>query len=199
MSEDFLKKIQEQFDNLQKNHDVKPDDNFEDEFQSMFSGLFQELDEEVIKMSKQQTLKYKKISKNSIDPKYNYIDDSGFDLHSTQKMEIPAFGRALVPTGISLEIPESFEVQIRPKSGLAINMGITVLNTPGTIDRGYLGEIKVIVFNTNNYTILIEEGMKIAQAVLCPVLSGKYVKLENVDVLGETERGSNGFGSTGII
>ena len=78
-------------------------------------------------------------------------------------------------------------------------MPLTVLNTPGTVDQGYSGEIKVIIFNTNNSTVTMPKGMKIGQAVLCPVLNGKFVTFENVDELNETDRGSNGFGSTGII
>jgi dUTP pyrophosphatase len=82
--------------------------------------------------------------------------------------------------------------------GLALKQGLTVLNTPGTVDAGYDGEVKVIVYNTNNYTVTIPKGMKIAQAVLCPVLNGKFVTLHEVIELDEKERGSNGFGSTGI-
>ena len=82
---------------------------------------------------------------------------------------------------------------------MAINQGLTVLNTPGTVDQGYSGEIKVIIFNTNNSTVTIPKGMKIGQAVLCPVLNGRYVEFDNVDELNDTDRGSNGFGSTGII
>jgi dUTP pyrophosphatase len=77
-------------------------------------------------------------------------------------------------------------------------MGLTVLNTPGTVDQGYTGEIKVIVFNTNSNSVVIEKGMKIAQGVLCPVVNGKYVKIIEVDYFEETDRKSNGFGSTGI-
>jgi deoxyuridine 5'-triphosphate nucleotidohydrolase len=91
------------------------------------------------------------------------------------------------------------EIQVRTKSGLAINQGLMVLNSPGTVDQGYSGEIKVIIFNTNNTTVTISKGMKVAQAVLCPVLNGKFVDLVEVDTFEETDRGSNGFGSTGII
>ena len=81
---------------------------------------------------------------------------------------------------------------------MALNQGLTVLNTPGTVDSGYNGEIKVIVFNTNNISVQITKGMKIAQAVLCPVICGKYVSLEDVDEIDGKDRGDNGFGSTGI-
>jgi dUTP pyrophosphatase len=129
---------------------------------------------------------------------YNYESDSGFDLYSIEQITIPAFGRALVPTGIVLDIPEGFEVQIRSKSGLALNQGLMVLNSPGTIDQGYIGEIKIILFNTNNHSVIVERGMKVAQAVLANVVSGKYVTLNKIDNVNQKERGSNGFGSTGI-
>jgi len=104
----------------------------------------------------------------------------------------------LIPTGLKFDIPEGTEIQIRPKSGLAINQGIMVLNTPGTVDQGYVGEIKVILFNSSSSNVEIKKGMKVAQAVLCPVFSGKFVNLEVVDDLEDKERGSNGFGSTGL-
>jgi dUTP pyrophosphatase len=129
---------------------------------------------------------------------YNYESDSGFDLYSTEQITIPAFGRALVSTGIVLDIPEGFEIQIRSKSGLALNQGLMVLNSPGTIDQGYIGEIKIILFNTNNHSVIVERGMKVAQAVLANVVSGKYVTLNKIDNVNQKERGSNGFGSTGI-
>ena len=129
---------------------------------------------------------------------YNYESDSGFDLYSIEQITIPAFGRALVPTGIVLDIPEGFEVQIRSKSGLALNQGLMVLNSPGTIDQGYIGEIKVIIFNTNNHSVIVERGMKVAQAVLANVVSGKFVTLNKIENVEQKERGSNGFGSTGI-
>ena len=129
---------------------------------------------------------------------YNYESDSGFDLYSTEQITIPAFGRALVPTGIVLDIPEGFEVQIRSKSGLALNQGLMVLNSPGTIDQGYIGEIKIILFNTNNHQVIVERGMKVAQAVLANVVSGKFVTLNKIENVEQKERGSNGFGSTGI-
>jgi dUTP pyrophosphatase len=129
---------------------------------------------------------------------YNYESDSGFDLYSIEQITIPAFGRALVPTGIVLDIPEGFEVQIRSKSGLALNQGLMVLNSPGTIDQGYIGEIKVIIFNTNNHSVIVERGMKVAQAVLSNVVSGKFVTLNKIENVEQKERGSNGFGSTGI-
>jgi dUTP pyrophosphatase len=129
---------------------------------------------------------------------YNYDSDSGFDLYSSETITIEPFGRALVPTGIKFEIPNDFEIQIRPKSGLALNHGLTVLNTPGTIDEGYTGEVKVIVFNTTNEQFKINTGMKIAQAVVSRCVTGRWVNLIQVNEINKKERGENGFGSTGI-
>jgi dUTP pyrophosphatase len=135
---------------------------------------------------------------DAVEPKYNYDSDSGFDLHSTTDLEIPAFGRVLVPTGLSFDIKDGYEIQVRSKSGLALKQGLMVLNSPGTVDNGYVGEVQVIVFNTNNYTVTIPKGMKVGQAVLCPVVNGKWVNLVKKTKINEKERGENGFGSTGI-
>lgn len=143
-------------------------------------------------------LGYTKLHEDAVEPKYNYESDSGFDLHSTEEIVIPPFGRALVPTGISLDINDGFEVQVRSKSGLALNQGLMCLNSPGTVDNGYTGEVKAIIFNTNKEPFTITKGMKVAQAVLCPVVNGKWVDLVNKKTINEKERGENGFGSTGI-
>lgn len=129
---------------------------------------------------------------------YNYDSDSGFDLYSSEEVVIPSLGRALVPTGVNFQIPKDFEIQIRPKSGLALNYGLTVLNTPGTIDEGYTGEVKVIVFNTSSESVTITKGMKIAQAVVARCITGRWVILEKSEKIKSGDRGDNGFGSTGI-
>ena len=143
-------------------------------------------------------LGYTKLHDDAVEPKYNYESDSGFDLHSTEEVIIPPFGRALVPTGISLDIKDGFEVQVRSKSGLALNQGLMCLNSPGTVDNGYTGEVKAIIFNTNQTPFTITKGMKVAQAVLCPVVNGKWVDLVQKGGIENKERGENGFGSTGI-
>lgn len=142
------------------------------------------------------SVKYR--SSNPKELKYNYLSDSGFDLYSNEEITISGLGRALVPTGVYFDLPEDFEIQVRSKSGLAINQGLMVLNSPGTIDEGYTGEIKVIVFNTNQTEFKIEKGMKIAQAVVSRCVSGKWVNLVKVDKIENKDRGNNGFGSTGI-
>ena len=143
-------------------------------------------------------LGYTVLNTDAVIPKYNYESDSGFDLHSVEDLEIPPFGRVLVPTGLSFDIKDGYEIQVRSKSGLAIKQGLMVLNSPGTVDNGYTGEVQVIVFNTNNYSVIIPKGMKVGQAVLCPVVNGKWVNLSEKLEIRNKERGDNGFGSTGI-
>ena len=160
--------------------------------ESKMSDLTDEMENMVYKVDLNYTSKEGRILS------YNYESDSGFDLYSTEQVTIPAFGRVLVSTGIVLDIPEGFEIQIRSKSGLALNQGLMVLNSPGTVDQGYIGEIKIILFNTNNHSVIVERGMKVAQAVLASVVSGRFVTLNKIDNINQKERGSNGFGSTGI-
>ena len=131
------------------------------------------------------------------EPEYAYPTDSGFDLRASEESEIPPFGRLLIPTGLRFNIPVGCEIQVRPKSGLALKRGLSVLNTPGTVDNGYTGEVKVIVINLSNETQKIEKGDKIAQAVVCPILSGEHIDLIKVKDINGKDRNENGFGSTG--
>lgn len=157
-----------------------------------------DLDEQLMNPTSLLELKYQTISPDAVSPKYNYGSDSGFDLHSTEEITIEGFGRALVPTGLSFDIKDGYEIQVRTKSGLAINQGLMVLNSPGTVDSGYNGEVKVIIFNTNKEPFTITKGMKVGQAVLCPVVNGKWVDLIKVQEIKEKDRNANGFGSTGL-
>lgn len=185
-----IKKIQNAFDDFDFDEYEKIYDNY---------GLdIKELETEMSTYSQKRELGYKLVHPDTVEPKYNYMTDSGFDLHSTEEVILPPFGRSLIPTGLCFDIPEGYELQIRPKSGLAINQGLTILNTPGTADCGYTGEIKAIVFNTNTTEFTILKGMKIAQAVLCPVVNGRWVDLVKVEQIKEKDRNSAGFGSTGI-
>ena len=158
-----------------------------------------QLEEDMKNYKPKLELVYKKLTPDAVTPKYNYESDSGFDLYSTEDVIVAGLGRCLVPTGLSFDIGEIHEIQVRSKSGLAINEGLFVLNSPGTVDSGYNGEIKVIIFNTNQHEYIIKKGTKIAQAVLCPVASGMWVNLVETNKLNDKERGSNGFGSTGLI
>jgi len=159
---------------------------------------FDELEEEFKKQSVTIDVKFKKSNVDATTPEYAYPTDSGFDLCSTEECLILPFDRKLVPTGIHIDIPENYEVQIRSKSGLALKQGLMVLNSPGTIDQGYTGEIQVILFNTSKDKVKIEKGQKVAQAVLCPVVAGKWVNLIEYDEIDSKDRSDNGFGSTGI-
>ena len=139
----------------------------------------------------------KRLSKNISLPKYETAGSSGMDLAANieDKIEIAPGKSAIIPTGLSVSIPKNFEIQIRPRSGLAAKNQISVLNTPGTIDADYRGELKVILINLSDKAFFIEKGLRIAQMVLCPVIKAT---LKEVDSLKETKRGSGGFGSTGI-
>jgi dUTP pyrophosphatase len=198
---EILNDIQNHFKKIQEEAgvDINEDDEYQKELESLIGMTYEEMNEDAIKTFKTKTLKVELLNDNAKFPEYAYPSDSGFDLFSTEEIILQSFGRALVPTGIKLSIPEEFEIQVRPKSGLAINQGLTVLNTPGTVDSGYNGEIKVIIFNTNNTTVTIPKGTKIAQAVLSPVVNGKYVNLIQVNKVGDGDRGDNGFGSTGLV
>jgi dUTP pyrophosphatase len=122
-----------------------------------------------------------------------------FNYNITPSITLKPLERTLVHTGIYLEIPEGYEVQVRPKSGQALKKGITVLNSPGTVDVNFRGEICVIAINLSNDNITIEDGEKIAQMVLCPVQHEGLVDVEMVDEISiNTERGAGGFGHTGI-
>ena len=138
----------------------------------------------------------KKLSSSVTIPRYETPGSSGMDIaaHIKDNIIINPGEKALIPTGFSMAVPKGFEVQIRPRSGLAVKKNITVLNTPGTIDADYRGEIKVILINLGKEKFIIENGERIAQMVVCPVIQAN---LEEVKELSETHRGSGGFGSTG--
>lgn len=136
------------------------------------------------------------------DPWYQKKGDSGFDLMADipegQEIVVNPLERELVPTGLRFQIPLGYEIQVRSRSGLALKHGITVLNSPGTIDSGYTGEIKVIIYNTGKEPFIIKNGDRIAQAVLAPVQYSETTKFVKVNKLDHTDRGEGGFGSTGV-
>ena len=138
----------------------------------------------------------KRLSKEVSLPKYETSGSSGMDLAANidANINIDPGKTAIIPTGLALSIPKGFEVQIRPRSGLAAKQKISVLNTPGTIDADYRGEIKVILINLGHEPFRVEKGLRIAQMVVCPIVQAQ---LKEVDDLSETERGKGGFGSTG--
>lgn len=136
----------------------------------------------------------KKVNKNAVMPFYAHKGDAGLDLFSVEEVLIKPMERKLVSTGIKIQLPQNTEAQVRPRSGLALKYGITLLNTPGTVDEGYRGEIKVLMINLGQESFLVEKGMKIAQMIVKPV---ERVDVEEVEELSDTERGEGGFGSTG--
>lgn len=140
-------------------------------------------------------LKVKKLDELAIIPCYAHKGDAGLDLFSIDELTINAGESKLIHTGISIELPSGTEAQIRPRSGLALKHQITVLNSPGTIDEIYRGEIGIILINHGKNSFQVTKGMKIAQMVIASFLS---VKVEEVDQLNTTERDISGFGSTGI-
>jgi dUTP pyrophosphatase len=127
-------------------------------------------------------------------PSYAHGGDAGMDVRSVEDVEIPSGGRALVHTGLVANLPEGWEIQVRPRSGLALKHGITVLNTPGTVDSGYRGEIGVILANFSQVPFSVRKGDKVAQFVVAPVSKAEVFATAEVD---GTDRGEGGFGSTG--
>jgi dUTP pyrophosphatase len=131
-------------------------------------------------------------------PSYQSEHAAGLDLVAAlpedAPIELEPSDRALVPTGLIIELPQGHEAQVRPRSGLALKHGVTVLNSPGTIDADYRGEVKVLIINLGAETFLIQRGDRIAQLVVSPVT---HVEIVSADALGATERGQGGFGSTG--
>ena len=139
-------------------------------------------------------LKIKKLHPQAVAPSYSHPGDAGLDLFSVEDAQIDAGGSKLVKTGISIELPPGTEGQVRPRSGLALKHQITLLNSPGTIDEGYRGEVGVIVINHGKEAFQVTKGMKIAQLLVKRVLR---VEIEEVEDLSDTTRGAGGFGSTG--
>jgi dUTP pyrophosphatase len=138
-------------------------------------------------------LKVRRIHPKSIIPRYAQTGDAGLDLYSIQYDIIKPTQRLLIPTGLAIELPPNTEAQIRPRSGLALKHGISVLNSPGTIDSGYRGEVGVILINHGAEDFVITPGMKIAQMVITPYFTVKTVEAE----LSDSQRCQGGFGSTG--
>jgi dUTP pyrophosphatase len=143
-------------------------------------------------------IRFKKLEHFSGDlPSYQTVLSSGMDVRAclTEDVVLASMQRALIPTGLSVEIPGGFEIQVRPRSGLALSKGISVVNSPGTVDADYRGEVKIILINLGKEAVTIKNQDRIAQLVVCPVV---HAEIEDADTLNHTERGEGGFGSTGI-
>lgn len=141
------------------------------------------------------TVLIKRIDPAAVMPSYAHPGDAGMDICSREALVIPPGGRALVHTGLVFQLPPDAEAQVRPRSGLALKQGVTVLNAPGTIDAGYRGEVGVILANFGSEPLQVTVGMKVAQVVVTPVVQATLVETVETD---ETERGAGGFGSTGL-
>lgn len=140
------------------------------------------------------TLRFRRIHPDATLPSYAHPSDAGMDVRSVEDVMIAPGARALVHTGLVMLLPPGYEAQVRPRSGLALKHGITVLNTPGTIDSGYRGEVGVILANFGDADFPVKKGDKIAQIVVSPVSQAEIVETDEVDL---TDRGDGGFGSTG--
>lgn len=141
------------------------------------------------------TLQIKRIHPQAVLPAYAHVGDAGMDVCSVDELTIEPGARALVKTGLVFLLPEGWEAQVRPRSGLALKKGVTVLNSPGTIDAGYRGEVGVILINLGREPFAIKPGDRIAQIVLAPVTQAEIREAAAID---ETDRGTGGFGSTGV-
>lgn len=139
-------------------------------------------------------IKFQKLHPQAQVPSYAHFGDAGADVYSVAEIQLAPMQRAAIPTGLAVEIPLGYELQVRPKSGLAIKYGIAVLNSPGTIDAGYRGEIQILVINLGSETYTFAKGQKVAQLVLKPVIQAEYLE----EVLSNSDRGTGGFGSTGL-
>ncbi len=140
-------------------------------------------------------LNVKKLCAQAIVPAYAHLGDAGLDLFAAESCEVPPGEWRKVRTGIAIELPPGTEGQVRPRSGLALRHGVTLLNSPGTIDEGYRGEIGVILINHGPAPFKVTSGMRVAQLVIQPVIRAEVREVES---LGETQRGEGGFGSTGV-
>ncbi len=139
-------------------------------------------------------LKIKKLTPEAVIPAYQSSGAAGFDLHAIEDTILRPGERVLLGTGLAMAVDEGYELQIRPRSGLAYKHGITVLNTPGTVDSDYRGEIKVLLINHGEEDFAITQGERIAQGVIKEVVQAVMVEVDDLD---ETQRGEKGFGSTG--
>ena len=140
------------------------------------------------------TLRFRKVHPDAVLPSYAHPSDAGMDVRSVEDLTIAPGKRALVHTGLVMLLPPKYEAQVRPRSGLALKSGVTVLNTPGTIDSGYRGEVGVILANFGDADFQVKKGDKIAQIVIASVTQPEIVETTEID---ETDRGAGGFGSTG--
>jgi dUTP pyrophosphatase len=149
---------------------------------------------DILNVGKKMKFEVKKLHRDAKIPSYARQGDAGFDLHSVENYEIHPGKRELIKTGLAVAVPEGYELQIRPKSGLALKYGLSVLNSPGTVDSGYRGEVGIILINYGDEIYNVEKGEKIAQGVLNKIEIADFVEVEELE---DSQRGIGGFGSTG--
>jgi dUTP pyrophosphatase len=197
----FLEKLKE-YESILENDDDETSDDIEEALAEEINQTLNELGEYVMEKQQEEfqklSLKFINKSKNQ-DPSFANEGDSGFDLRASldEPVILDTLQRALIPTGLFFELEKGYEIQVRPRSGLAIKNGIFVLNSPGTVDSHYRGEVKIILINFGE-PFTINPGDRIAQAVVCPVFGEGKIYLENTDSINDTKRGADGFGSSGI-
>jgi dUTP pyrophosphatase len=185
-----------QFQTMNKEYNDESDEDLEkymNEYKKMFDT------ESYSEMSYDKTTTFFINSSNNPDPTYAKEGDSGFDLRAyiDEPITLKPLERKLIPTGLKFELSPNTELQVRPRSGMALKHGISVLNTPGTVDEGYRGDVGIIAVNLSNEEYTIQPGERIAQAVIMNVIGHGVSNLEKVKTLSETERGDTGYGSSG--
>jgi dUTP pyrophosphatase len=197
--EEILKKLKQYESLLSIDDGDEIDENLANEINKTLDILNNEIS--VAQQKESSTIKIKFINKSTNeDPKFAYEGDSGFDLRADieESLVLNPGERALIPTGLYFELVKGLELQVRPRSGLSIKNGITVLNSPGTVDSHYRGEVKIPLINLGQEPFKIVKGDRIAQAVIAPVYGEGKINLLKTDTINETSRGSGGFNSSGI-
>lgn len=179
---------------LAKEGIANPDISYNITVRLIDDGLIEGAATEVESLHADTRIRFVKLHDDAVAPKFAHATDAGADLVAVGQHIVPARGRATIPTGIAVELPKGKVGLVHPRSGLASKKGITVLNTPGTIDSGYRGELMVILYNTTDEDFVVEQGERIAQFV---VQNYDYVDFVEATELSDADRGTNGFGSTG--
>ena len=191
-----LRKLQELDEQLSENSDLNSE--FMSELNKVIENMTQGIKTEQVQEIKD--LKFINLSNNP-DPTFAEEGDSGFDLRAFlpyNEQHVEAWKGAIIPTGLYFEVEKGLEIQVRPRSGLAAKYWVTVLNTPGTVDSRFRGEVQIIFMNLSNDKFIIKNGDRIAQGVVCPVYGEGRLNLQKVEKLSESGRGTNGFGSSGV-
>jgi len=194
--EEYLRKLQK----LEKDLNDDPDDDeMLIELNTIIDGLTKTSQNSIVEETLKPKLKFINKSDNP-DPTFAKEGDSGFDLRANIEfdMQVPIGKVRIVPTGLYFEVKKGLEIQIRSRSGLAANKGIMVLNSPGTIDSDYRGEVKIILANFGEFPLTVTHGDRIAQGVVCPVYGEGNLDMIKVEKLSETQRNTSGFGDSGV-